>query len=671
SLWIHTFVPGLPLSFLDANLVVGNSLVGIATFDEARELLAGETDDLFAVTADELLGASRATVATLARLADATAAEVREARKLYERARDEIRGTEELFTVLAASRVDDEVREAVEGRQVTTHLKRGDLFSDRMLRKADKALEGLRPLHFPTAFPQVFLRSRAGFDVILGNPPWQEATIEQLAFWARHDPGLRGLNRQQQGERVALLRRDRDDLVRVYEQEVEEAERLRAVLTSGPFPGMGTGDADLYKAFGWRFWSLVATDGGRIGVVLPRSAFAAKGSTLFREKLFSDANDVDLTMLLNTGGWVFDEAEHRYTIALATIARGRRQQEGAVVTLDGPYASYAAFVNPARRVAERPAFSGNEIRTWNDTSSLPLLPTAASVDVFLKLRRSPRLDYNDPGSWRARPYRELDATNDAEVMDLQSERRPRGFWPVYKGESFDLWTPDTGRYYGWADPRVVKPALEQKRQSAARTYSSPFAEFSEHWLANAAALPCNQPRIAFRDITNRTNQRTVITALVPPEIVLTNSAPYLLWPRGDERDQAYLLGVLSSIPLDWYARRFVETHVNYFVFNPLPIPRPERDSWGWRRIADLSARLAVQNDDRFERWGAGLGIDPSALSEDEKEDHIHEIDAAVAHLYGLAEPDLVHIFETFHAGWDFEARLAATLRHFGRMNQAI
>jgi hypothetical protein len=34
SLWIHTFVPGLPLSLLDRNLVVGNSLVGIGQLGE-------------------------------------------------------------------------------------------------------------------------------------------------------------------------------------------------------------------------------------------------------------------------------------------------------------------------------------------------------------------------------------------------------------------------------------------------------------------------------------------------------------------------------------------------------------------------------------------------------------------------------------------------------------
>lgn len=35
SMWIHTFVPGLPLSFLDHNLRVGDSLTGIGTLDEA------------------------------------------------------------------------------------------------------------------------------------------------------------------------------------------------------------------------------------------------------------------------------------------------------------------------------------------------------------------------------------------------------------------------------------------------------------------------------------------------------------------------------------------------------------------------------------------------------------------------------------------------------------
>lgn len=665
SLWIHTFVPGLPLSFLDANLVVGNSLVGIATFDEAREVLGAEAQDLFSFSADELIASARGPVSRLARLHEATAAEVRDARKLYEQARQAVGPTADLFTVLTASRIDEEVRAAVESRQVTTGLRAGDLFADRMLRRSDRALKGLRPLHFPTAFPQVFDRPRGGFDVILGNPPWQEATLEEHAFWARYSPGLRGLEQRLQEQEKARLRRERPDLVELYDEEKGEAGRLREVLTSGPFPGMGTGDPDLYKAFCWRFWSLLAADGGRMGVVLPRSAFAAKGSTEFRIELFRRARLMDLTMLTNTSGWVFDEAEFRYTIALAIIERCRKSHgDAAEVVLDGPYTSLQGYRAGRDRVAERPVFKGTEPATWNDTASLPLLPGPDSVSVFLKLRRAPRLDLDDAASWRARPYAELHATNDKKLMDLETARCPRGHWPVYKGESFDIWTPDTGSYYGWADADEVVEELQQRRERAGSREASPFGEFTAAWLRNRRTLPCHGARIAFRDVTNRTNQRTVIASLVPPKVVLTNSAPFLLWPRGDTSDQAFLLGLLCSIPLDWYARRFVETHVNYFVFNPLPVPRPPRTSALWSRVVSIAGRLAVGEEARLEEWGTALGVVPESIEDDERSNLIAELDALAGHLYGLDERDIVHIFSTFHEGWDFGPRLEAVLSHF-------
>ena len=176
-------------------------------------------------------------------------------------------------------------------------------------------------------------------------------------------------------------------------------------------------------------------------------------------------------------------------------------------------------------------------------------------------------------------------------------------------------------------------------------------------------LPCFSPRVAFRDVSRATDSRTVRVALVPSEVFIGNQAPFLLWPRGDERDQAYLVGILSSIPLDWYARRFVETHVNFFVLNPFPIPRPQRRNALWKRAVRLSARLACP-DDRFMTWADSVGVGWGPLAYDEKEDMIHELDAVIAHLYGLSESQLIHIFETFHEGWDYQARLDGVLSHF-------
>jgi len=657
SVWIHTFVPGLPLSLLDHCLVFGNSLVGVATVEEIRAKFSQVSGGLFPVDADKLLGSAAKPLQRLANLADASLKDVKVARDAADEAAQAIAPTHALCDIISALPVAqgeiqfqfsewDHERQRVEGS--APH------------KKAVKALLGLEPLHFPIAFPEVFLRSRPGFDVIVGNPPWQEATVEEHAFWARHFPGLRSLSQRDQERLKEELRRSRGDLRALYDVELNQMERLRNVLVGGGYPGMGTGDPDLYKAFCWRFWNLAAEDGGRIGVVLPRSALAAKGSTEFRVAILTSAAEVDLTLLLNNRQWIFPSVHPQYTIGLVAVSRGT--PAGKSIHLKGPYASLAAFEEEVDRPAT--SFTPEEVLSWNDTASLPLLPTERSLDVFVQLRKAPRLDLNDGKSWRARPDTELHATNQKNLMDLESESRPKGFWPVFKGESFDIWNPDTERYYAWADPKVVIPWLMQKRiNSGKRRADSAHAEFPLEHLRKEATLPCYSARIAFRDVSRSTDSRTVRPALLPPKVFVANTAPYLLWPRGDEADQAFLLGVISSIPLDWYSRRFVETHVNYFVFNPLPIPRPTRTNKAWRRIVALAGRLACP-DDRFATWAKAVGVSVGPVRELEKSDMIHELDAVVAHLYELSEDQLRHIFETFHEGWDFSARLEATLKHY-------
>ena len=223
--------------------------------------------------------------------------------------------------------------------------------------------------------------------------------------------------------------------------------------------------------------------------------------------------------------------------------------------------------------------------------------------------------------------------------------------------------PDTGNYYAWADPEPVLNFLQRKRLRAGNNRRSVHSEFSPQYLQDRTTLPCYQPRIAFRDVTNRTNRRTVITCLIPPRVFITGKGPYFLWPHGNEKDQAFLLGILSSLPLDWYARRFVETSVALFLINSFPIPRPPREDTLWKRVVQLAGRLACP-DDRFADWANKVGVIYGPMDKGEKEDHIYELDAVVAHLYGLNEAQLIHIFETFHDGWDFDQRLSGVLRHY-------
>jgi len=569
SLWIHTFVPGLPLSFLDRNIVRGNSLVGIATLAEAAEMFGVGDQPLYADELRKLIEPARDALAQVGRLSDADARQVHQARKASLRAEMSLAYARAMFDILAASRLPEmgyqpDLRDFPKGRKrdiPELHKRSGEVLKD------------IPPFHFPVAFPEVFLRERAGFDVILGNPPWEEAMLEEDDFWARFAPGIQSLPQHEQEALKRKCRRERPDLLAQLDREVAEADALRCVLVTGPYPGMGTGDPDLYKAFCWRFWHLVSTQGGRIGVVLPRSAFCAKGSSPFRLGLLAKGS-ARITYLLNNAGWVFPEVHPQYSIVLAGMERSDSGPIGTV-ELAGPFRSFEGFASGSG--ASPASFRTDEVRTWTDTAALPLLPAEGSADVFAQLRKAPRLNLDEGNQWRARPHVELHATNDKKLMELV-ERKPRGYWPVFKGESFDIWCNDTSSYYAWADPKAMREHLFGKRARARNRSNSPFHEFIDpaYWRTDAT-LPCMKARIAFRDVTNRTNRRTILAALLPPRVFITNKGPYFLWARGDEKDQAYLLGVLCSIPLDWYARRFVETTVNYHIINAFPIPRPGRD----------------------------------------------------------------------------------------------
>ena len=658
AIWIHTFVPGLPLSFLDHSLVTGNALVGIGTLAEANECLEQMGGSLMRISEEELRPALEP-LRRLASLSDASAAEISKARAAFLEAKRAAAPVAALFDILAAARIDEECRSAVFQDGARWIAKLSKLPGSAIHEKARAVLNDLPPFHFPVAFPEVFLRERSGFDVLLGNPPWEEATVEEDRFWTRHNPGFHSLTQQAQESLKKKLRATRADLFHQHERERVQAELLRTVLTSGQYPGMGTGDPDVYKAFYWKFWELLAKGSGWAGIVLPRNAMSAKGSSEFRKAAFSDGQFFDLTWLLNNQGWVFDDVHPQYTIVLAVFTK-RPATADQMLPMRGPFRSLERFEAGVKRKSL--SFSVKEIGTWTDTWALPLLPNDDAGEAFAQLRKSPRLDFPVAGGWRVRPVAELHATSDKPLMKLTDEQ-PEGYWPVFKGESFDIWQPDTGRYYAWAKPSKITAALQEKRVRSARLERSAFSGFPSAWVNDIDTLPCWKPRIAFRDVSRATDTRTIRAALLPGEVVLTNKAPYLVWPIGDTKDQAYLLGLLCSIPLDWYARRFVEINLNFFILNPFPIPRPSRSSELWQRVVGLSGRLAAP-DARFADWAKQVGVKHGKLHPDEKAAHIYELDAVVAHLYGLSARQLRVIYETFHEGWDFEDQLRDTMKYF-------
>ncbi len=639
TLWLASFVPGLALSYLGSNLKCGDALIGVAD-----PYVVGAADSpLFTGQAvGDAMKRAAALQRKLAENPDRTPDEVKRSEELAADLREATAGLRTAFDLWAAeplgldgARHDLEINaEAIiAGDEAKTAKIAG------AIGKAEDMASRYRFFHWPLEFPNVFHRDRPGFDVVVGNPPWDEITVEELAFYALREPGLRGLpNLADRRKRIAQL--DLQNLAWRGEFEAEQAKlaTVRGFFSeSGGYQLQGVGDKDLYQLFCERYSHLVRQN-GRLGVVLPRTAFLAKGARRFREWLFTNNSLRRLDLLLNNRGWAFTIVHPQYTIALLTGQR-RMPTEQATLQVTGPSASLKEFQDVARgQGVSIPVSSLGSARV------VPLLPSQLHADVLAKLRRGVQFDaLQNPKDQRTRgraaasrlvPYTELHETQQRALFS-----HARGT-PVWKGRSFNQYEPHGNEPAGYSVWNEVLSFAQQKRMR------SPIFKrmFPSEVLEDPSTHPMQYSRVAFRNIGRATDSRTSIACLIPPRTPLTNAAPYLVFGNWPLTEQAFVLGVLNSIPFDWSVRRCIETTFNFYILNMLCFPNWEDADW--QRVGSLAARLSCV-DERFAEFAAEAGVECGPLTDAQRSNKRAEIDALVAHAYGLTEDELCFIFTDF------------------------
>lgn len=619
SLWLASFVPGLSLAFLDHNVRVGNSLIGVASVEQ---LMEGDSSFAALMVLDQI---ERATTATEAFhvLLDRNPDEVARSGEAQAAVDREVEGARMLLDMWIAeplglgSKIGDELTASAQA------IERGEipLGAD----AATEAARTARALHWPLAFPEVF--SSGGFDAVVGNPPWEEITVEELAFYARYQPGIRALPEADRNRALTRLKEERPELETRLAADLEKAVRLRRYFAADAGYVGSAGDPDLYKFFCQRY-RRVLSNGGSLAVVLPRSTFLTKGSADFRRWLFGESMVERLDFLLNSGRWAFD-AEPRYTVALlvAAAAKAPKDHRFEVAGVASSLPSFTAQ-STSNGVALDPAALGPELE-------VPLLPSQAAADLLAKLRGGSPFPLG-AGRWKAMPIREFDETNDKRFWEGQTDG-----WRLWKGESFDQYDP-TGAGERWSPPSVAAMKKAGKPNPGKDSLIAKTVSKSDRVAAVAAEL--GRVRLAFRDVSRATDSRTVRACLVPPETFLTNTAPYLAFVEDDDRARAVALALLNSLPFDWQARRFVETHLNFFVLEGLRVPTLDEATYD--AIAAAAARLSCP-DERFAGFAAHSGVEVGPLSPDVRDTLRAEIDARVAHAWGLDAADLETIFADF------------------------
>lgn len=228
-----------------------------------------------------------------------------------------------------------------------------------------------------------------------------------------------------------------------YERAIETAGRLKRYfqVSAGNYRLHRGGDPDLFKAFAERFLALIRT-GGALGCVLPRQLLGGSGASALRGELFRNWSIRSADVLWNRRMLAFPAVFHRTRMTLLA-ARKHPPAYGAVIPSAGPLGDEDTF----RRARElRVPYKLADLERWSPTLELPSLPDPRAAAVFQTMMLNQARFDSEERTWRAVPYRELDATGDRDLFNEDGAG-----WPVWKGGTFDRYHPDLA-------PRSDQPA---------------------------------------------------------------------------------------------------------------------------------------------------------------------------------------------------------------------
>ena len=153
--------------------------------------------------------------------------------------------------------------------------------------------------------------------------------------------------------------------------------------------------------------------------------------------------------------------------------------------------------------------------------------------------------------------------------------------------------------------------------------------------------------LAFRDITNATNERTSIASLLP-RIAVGHKAPLIFTQIDNIQLVSCLLGNLNTLAFDFVARQKVGgTNMSYFILRQLPVLPPEY--YTAQDIEFISSRVLelVYTAWDMQPFAQDMGYEgaPFVWNPERRATLRAELDAKYAKLYGLTRDELRYILD--------------------------
>ncbi|WLI73606.1 Eco57I restriction-modification methylase domain-containing protein [Halomonas alkalicola] len=296
ALWMEALEPGKPLTFLDSHIQAGNALIGV--FDptvlengipqEAFDAIEGDDKELLKglrkrnkAMADTLavdLRINASQLAAVEELPEESLEEIAEKRQQWEAAQENpetrrARLMQDLWTAAFFIPKTESHKARIVTNEALMAANRDEL-DPQIEAEVRLRAEQNHFFHWRLQFPEVFDRESPGFDVVLGNPPWERIKLQEKEFFAVRAPEIaEARNASARGRMIQALADSDNPTEQQLHAEFQLARHAaeassQFVRKGGRFPLTGTGDVNLYALFAELALRLIGR-GSRAGIIVP------------------------------------------------------------------------------------------------------------------------------------------------------------------------------------------------------------------------------------------------------------------------------------------------------------------------------------------------------------------------------------------------------------------
>jgi methylase of polypeptide subunit release factors len=686
NLWLDAVDPGLPLTFLDHHIVCGDALLGAtpALIDEGvpdEAFTAIEGDDKATATARRrtnalrrsqraqgMLAVGHSAVAIAASLGQA----IRSIDTEDDTSVDGIQRKQRRWAVLQANpeRVNailtaDTWCAAFLARKTPDQ----PAINDETLRaialdaiedpRAVELIEDLaahyRLFHPHLGFPDVFAGDSAlsgGFDLVLGNPPWNTLSPDHKEFFSTYEPGIRFAPKEEQQQIIDELLRNDEIAAAWNEHRRDLFASVHFMKNSGRYllfaPGnLGKGDFNVYRMFVETALAFTRP-GGYVAQIVPSGLYGGANAMAIRQELFEHWELTHVLGFINTSGEWFPTVHRDMSFSVYAARKGGHTEMFNVAF------GLASAADLKRAMAGEMSLISVAAVREQSPQSLAIPEVADAADAALATRLATRWPpFGDSGT--GGPYRhyqrEIDLGTDRDLFGDYAEGLP-----LYEGRMVGQFDHRAKAYRSGRGRAAVWEDLD---------FGSPEKAIVPQWRLPERNIPNKvgdrvwRYRVGWCDVTGARNERSLVAALIPPGVICGHSLPTFIFSPPDEWAYMLWLAVANSFVMDYLVRKRVTLHVALAILDGLPFPRLPVDDPTMTRLGKLALRLTCTGPEMTPYWNAMAahgwgdpvpeGATPPGYNDPKKRPAARaEIDAIVGRdLFGLTRVELSAILDTF------------------------